>query len=106
MRRRPCPLRVTRPPPSSTTARLVLRTLAVARIRIVTGRGPHAKRIVPPPRTAATTRAEVQLAAVPCPTVAARAGAVAEEATPASTHRQATRTARTPGPYPGLLRGR
>ncbi|MGO9904972.1 MAG: hypothetical protein ACLPY3_04520 [Solirubrobacteraceae bacterium] len=43
-------------------------TLAVAFIRIVTGRGPHEKRMIPPARTAATTAAEVQLAGVPCPT--------------------------------------
>jgi len=39
--------------------------LAVAFILMVTGSGPHEKRIVPPDRTAATTADEVQLAAVP-----------------------------------------
>jgi hypothetical protein len=34
---------------------------------IVTGLGPQAKRMTPPARTAATTAAEVQLAAVPRP---------------------------------------
>jgi hypothetical protein len=68
IRRRPSPLRVTSPPPSSTTRALVFLTLAVAFIRIVTDRGPHEKRMIPPARTAATTAAEVQLAGVPCPT--------------------------------------
>ena len=48
-------------------------TLAVARIRIVTGFGPHEKRMWPPARTAATTAADVQLRAVPCPTTRAEA---------------------------------
>src|SRR5436305_10241872 len=74
MRRRPWPLSVTRPPPSSTTRELVFRTLAVACILIVTGLGPQAKRIIPPARTAATTAAEVQLAGVPWPTT--RSGCV------------------------------
>ena len=68
IRRRPSPLSVTSPPPSSTTRALVFLTLAVAFIRIVTGRGPHEKRMIPPARTAATTAADVQLAGVPCPT--------------------------------------
>lgn len=67
MRRRPSPLSVTNPPPSRTTSRRELRTLAVARIRIVTGFEPHEKLILPPARTAATTAAEVQLRAVPRP---------------------------------------
>src|ERR1700683_932585 len=68
MRRRPPPLNVTSPPPSRTTCGLVFMTLAVVLITIVTGTGPHEKRMIPPARTAATTAAEVQLAAVPCPT--------------------------------------
>jgi hypothetical protein len=43
-------------------------TLAVVLIPIVTGLGPHENRMIPPARTAATTAAEVQLAAVPRPT--------------------------------------
>jgi hypothetical protein len=43
-------------------------TLAVVVILIVTGLGPHENRMIPPARTAATTAAEVQLAAVPRPT--------------------------------------
>jgi hypothetical protein len=42
--------------------------LAVARIVIVTGSGPHEKVMIPPAATAATTASEVQLAAVPLPT--------------------------------------
>lgn len=42
-------------------------TLAVVLIVMVTGVGPHENRMIPPVRTAATTAAEVQLAAVPCP---------------------------------------
>src|ERR1700733_2973858 len=68
IRRRPSPLSVTNPPPSRTTRALVLRTLAVALILIVTGRGPHEKRMTPPARTAAITAADVQPAEVPCPT--------------------------------------
>ena len=61
MRWRPRPLSVTSPPPSRTTRALVFLTLAVAFIRIVTGFGPHAKRMIPPARTAAITAADVQL---------------------------------------------
>jgi hypothetical protein len=43
-------------------------TLAVVLILMVTGFGPHENWMIPPARTAATTAAEVQLAAVPCPT--------------------------------------
>ena len=46
----------------------MLITLAVAFMLIVTGSGPHEKRMIPPARTAATTAAEVQLAGVPRPT--------------------------------------
>src|SRR3954447_17816592 len=67
MRRAPAPLRVTRPPPSSTTSGLSLKTLAVAFIVMVTGLGPHLKTILPPAATAATTAAQVQLAGVPSP---------------------------------------
>src|ERR1019366_5975187 len=68
MRCRPSPLSVTSPPPSRTTCGLVFMTLAVVVILIVTGLGPHENRMIPPDRTAATTAAEVQLAAVPRPT--------------------------------------
>jgi hypothetical protein len=68
IRRRPVPLSVTKPPPSRTTNRLVFLTFAVACILIVTGFGPHEKRMIPPARTAATTAPEVQLAGVPRPT--------------------------------------
>lgn len=56
------------PPPSSTTRAEVLTTFAVADIVITTGAGPHEKVMTPPLATAATTAAEVQLAAVPLPT--------------------------------------
>jgi hypothetical protein len=46
----------------------VFLTLAVAFILMTTGLGPQEKRMIPPARTAATTAAEVQLAAVPRPT--------------------------------------
>src|ERR1700729_499851 len=69
MRRRPSPLSVTSPPPSRTTSRLVFVTLAVAFMRIVTGRGPHEKRMIPPAGTAARTAAVVQRAGVPRPAV-------------------------------------
>jgi len=46
----------------------VLRTLAVAAIVIVTGAGPQLNVMTPPAATAATTAAEVQLAALPSPT--------------------------------------
>jgi len=69
---------VTNPPPSRTISRRELRTLAVARIRIVTGLRPHENLILPPARTAATTAEEVQLRAVPRPiTRVAAAGAAA-----------------------------
>src|SRR5262249_5895411 len=103
MRRVPPPLRVTRPPPSSTTSGRVLRTLAVWRIRIVTCPGPHAKLILPPARTAETTAAEVQLRAVPWPmtrvgTLAPAAGASAAATTIALTHPR-------PAPRPVLIGG-
>jgi hypothetical protein len=69
MRRAPPPLSVTRPPPSSTTVELVLRTLAVAFMVIVTGSGPQSKVMIPPWATALTTAAEVQPAGVPLPMV-------------------------------------
>src|SRR5688572_26125388 len=69
MRRLPSPLSVTRPPPSSTMrGPLALRTFAVAAIVMVTGAGPQSNVITPPAATAATTAADVQLAAVPLPT--------------------------------------
>src|SRR5262245_48162192 len=68
MRRRPPPLRVTSPPPSSTmVGPWALTTLAVACIAIVTGSGPQLNRMMPPAATAATTAADVQLAAEPVP---------------------------------------
>ena len=69
----PPPLRVTRPPPSSSTSGLVLRTLAVTASTMVTGLDPHRKVIRLPCATAATTIAEVQFAGVPVPTT--RSGA-------------------------------
>lgn len=69
MRRLPAPLSVTRPPPSSTTCELVFRTFAVLAMVIVTGFGPQSNVMIPPAATAFTTAAEVQLAAVPLPTV-------------------------------------
>src|SRR6266567_6922060 len=68
IRRTPRPLRVTFPPPSRTTLRLVLRTFAVAVIRMVTGAGPQENAMIPPLATALTTAFDVQLAAVPVPT--------------------------------------
>src|SRR5580693_2462782 len=64
----PPPLRVTLPPPSSTTRCLVLTTLAVFVIRIVTGLEPQLNVMMPPSATSRTTAADVQLAAVPLPT--------------------------------------
>ena len=69
MRRTPPPLSVTRPPPSRTTLALVLRTLAVAVITMVTGRGPQENAITPPAATARTTACDVQLPGVPWPTM-------------------------------------
>ena len=47
---------------------LVLRTLAVAVITMVTGRGPQENAITPPAATAWTTACDVQLPGVPWPT--------------------------------------
>lgn len=77
-------------------------TFAVARIVIVTGAGPHEKRIVPPARTAATTPAEVQLDGVPRPTtrtgvaVAAGRPAAAERSVPGRGDEPAAGTTDTP----------
>src|ERR1700678_3522366 len=68
MRRTPPPLSVTGPPPSRTTLALVLRTLAVAVITMVTGRGPQENAITPPAATAWTTACDVQLPGAPSPT--------------------------------------
>ena len=69
----------------------MLRTLAVARMRIVTGLGPHENLILPPARTAATTADEVQLRAVPCPITRAEAAeADPTQSTSALTHATAT----------------
>jgi hypothetical protein len=72
----------------------VFLTFAVACIRIVTGFGPHEKRMIPPARTAATTADEVQLAAVPPPMT--RLGRETSNARPAT----GTDTAAAPGPEP------
>src|ERR1700761_9184667 len=67
IRRLPPPLRVIRPPPSNTTRRWVLTTLAVLVITIVTGLGPHLKVMPPPAATSRTTAADAQLAGLPFP---------------------------------------
>src|SRR5450756_477315 len=67
MRRSPPPLRVTRPPPSSTTGPLAFATLAVAVMVMVPGAAPQSKVMIPPPATASTTAWEVQLSALPSP---------------------------------------
>src|SRR4051794_10658833 len=97
MRRLPPPSRVTRPPPSRTTWLTVLRTFAVAVIVMVTGAGPQLKAMTPPAATALTTAAEVQLAAVPVPTV--RVGLLV------STARAADGIEACPPGLPGLGRG-
>src|SRR5689334_21515203 len=81
MRRLPPPLSVTRPPPSSTTWLLALRTFAVAVIVMVTGAGPQLNVMMPPAATAFTTAADVQLAGVPLPTL--RVGWLVSTARPA-----------------------
>lgn len=68
IRRRPPPLSVTLPPPSSTiVGPVAFRIFAVACIVMVTGSGPQENVMTPPAATAATTAAEVQLAGVPFP---------------------------------------
>src|SRR5215470_1269765 len=67
IRRLPPPLRVTRPPPSSTTRCRVLGTRAVAVSTIVTGFLPQSNLMIPPLKTARTTAADVQLAGLPSP---------------------------------------
>src|ERR1700733_10613999 len=67
IRRLPAPLRVIRPPPSSTTRWRVLTTLAVAVITIVTGSGPQLNVMIPPAATARTTAPDVQLEGLPFP---------------------------------------
>src|ERR1700744_4416076 len=62
MRRLPPPLRVIRPPPSSTSRGRVLGTDAVWLITMVSGRGPQLKVMTPPAATSRTTAAAVQLA--------------------------------------------
>src|ERR1043165_8316262 len=70
MRRTPSPERVTRPPPSMTMrGPWSLRTLAVAVMVMIIGAGPQSNVMMPPAATALTTAADVQLAAVPVPTV-------------------------------------
>jgi len=74
----------------------VFLTLAVALILIVTAAGPHEKRMIPPARTAATTAAEVQLAAAPSPTT--RFGCDVSTGRPAAgTGSAGTGSACTPG---------
>src|ERR1700719_3189870 len=90
MRFRPPPLSVTSPRPSRTTCELVFTILAVVRMRMTTGLGPQENLMIPPARTAATVAAEVQLAAVPCPTT--RVGCDVSIGRPAP----GTETARTP----------
>ena len=63
----PPPLKVTLPPPSSTTRWLVLTTLAVAVIVMVTGLGPQLNLMTPPSATALTIAADVHPAGVPLP---------------------------------------
>jgi hypothetical protein len=58
--------------------------------------GPHENRMIPPARTAATTAAELQLAAVPCPTTCVGCDV---STGPAST---GTGTERTPGSGVGV----
>lgn len=53
----------------------MLTTFAVRVMRMTTGRGPQLNVTTPPFATAATTRADVQLAGVPLPTTAPAAGA-------------------------------
>src|SRR6476619_3939762 len=93
MRRFPSPLRVTRPPPSSTIFGFALTTLAVAVMVMVTGAAPHANVMIPPAATAATTASEVQLAGVPSPMT--RVGALVSSG-PASAG-----TAAPPSGFPG-----
>ncbi len=66
-------------------------TLAVELILMVTGLGPQENRMIPPARTAATTAAEVQLAALPRPTT--WLGCEVSTGRPGA----GTPTARTPG---------
>src|SRR6187455_3145840 len=89
MRRTPPPLSVTRPSPSRTTRDDVLTTFAVRSRVIVTGSGPHEKRMSPPLATARTTLADVHEDGVPLPTTvsatfapAGRGGREASVSTP------------------------
>ena len=65
--RLPPPLRVIKPPPSSTTRCRVLITLAVDAMTMMTGLGPQSKVMMPPAATSRTTAADVQLAGRPSP---------------------------------------
>src|SRR5258706_14912289 len=68
MRRAPVPDSVTLPLPSITIrGPVLLTTFAVCSIAIVIGSAPQSNVITPPPATAATTAALVQLAGVPSP---------------------------------------
>jgi hypothetical protein len=96
----PPPLRVTSPPPSSTTSGLVLRTLAVAVMVMVTGAEPQRNPITPPWATACTTADDVQLAAVPLPTQ--RVGVVPTAAAPAGTAARPPDQPACPSAEPGV----
>src|SRR3954447_14161829 len=68
MRRRPAPLSVTLPPPSSTMrGPFAFLIFAVAAIVMVTGAGPQENLMMPPAATADTTALDVQLPGVPLP---------------------------------------
>jgi hypothetical protein len=71
----------------------MFRTFAVAFITIVTAFAPQANRISPPLATAATTAADVQLAAVPFPTT--------RSARAVLTARPSTGTTARPAGFPG-----
>src|SRR5690349_18981184 len=68
------PDNVTLPPPSRISRWVLLSTFRVCINVMVTGFAPQLKVMTPPAATAATTAAEVQLAAVPSPTT--RSGAL------------------------------
>jgi hypothetical protein len=85
IRRRPWPFSVTSPPPSRMTRRRAFVTFAVVLILITMGFGPHENPMIPPARTAATTAADVQLAALPRPTV--RTGRVSQPSGGGHPHR-------------------
>src|SRR3954463_12486737 len=68
MRRRPAPLSVTLPPPSSTMrGPFAFLIFAVAALVRGTGAGPQENLMMPPAATADTTALDVQLPGVPLP---------------------------------------